>query len=455
VDIGTLTGAIEIEDQLSDKLTMAVARVKEFSESFDGMVGSVAIGAGVIVGAIATIVGSIAGLAIKGSVILGVEEAFDRLAVASGSTGEALIRGLDAGVRGTIDSMKLMQSTTRLLSSGIKLTEADMRTMGSVAREMGKATGTDAAQGLNTLSQALLTGNTRSLKRFGINVDLIKSEKDFAASIGTTRDQLNAAGQLEAHRIAILEGMRTKLTALGESQLNFKERVQQASVAIGNWFDNLAKGVAKSSAVNKAFDAIATTISTAFGGAAKTALDVILVGVDKFANVIVSIAPRVTSAIETIKSKIIDIWNWLIDFNERWQITNNLIAGARAAWGVLQTAFGLVRTAVHAVIEAWSSLPDWLKKITQTALEGALAAGIYGAAIKATAAPLSAMVSSLDLGINIIGNLTGAVYNVNQLMRFLSGLLRSQSSKQRLRWESIRSLRSRWLWARYFCLRAL
>jgi len=36
VDIGTLTGTIAIEDQLSGVLTTTAAKLKKFSENFDG-----------------------------------------------------------------------------------------------------------------------------------------------------------------------------------------------------------------------------------------------------------------------------------------------------------------------------------------------------------------------------------------------------------------------------------
>lgn len=409
MDIGSLTGRIALEDQLSSHLTTITSHVRQFARNFSSEMVASAAGVGVLVAAIAGAGRSILELGEKGSVILGVEESFDRLARAAGSTGEALLRGLSEGVKSTLDSMVLMQSTNRLLSSGIKLTEADMRLMGATAREMGKATGTDAAGGLNTLSQALLTGNTRSLKRFGINIDLVKAEKDFAKSLGTTRDQLSQTGIVEARRIAMLEGMRTKLQTLGQSEVSFKEKVQQSRVVIGNWFDDLAKGVARSTAVSRAFDTIRDALVKTFGGTADTLLKSILNGVDKFADGVTSIGPAVIQVIGNIKNSIVAIWNEIVAFNERWQITNNIIAAAKFAWGLLEKAFYLVRTAVLAVMQAWNAMPEWLQRITRTALEGSIALAAYSIAVQGVAVPFRAMIGSIDLGINIIGNLTGAV----------------------------------------------
>lgn len=415
MNIGTLTGAIEIEDSLSGVLDGIAQRVKQFSSYFDGAMGTVALGAAAGVAAIGSVTGAVIALGNKGSVIQGVEDSFNRLAVQAGSTGDALIGGLSAGVRNTIDSMELMQSTTRLLSSGIKLSVEDMTLMGATAREMGKATGTDAAGGLNTLSQALLTGNTRSLKRFGINIDLIKSETDFARSIGVTRGELNEAERLEARRIAMLSGMRTMLDTLGTSEVTFKERLQQANVAVGNWFDSLAKGVANSPAVNAAFDSIQAALVRTFGGDSQKLLQTILGWVDSFANTVSRAAPTIIGWIGNVRDVITGIWNEIVAFNDRWQITNNIVAGAQFAWGLLKQAFDLVKAAVVAVIAAWESMPGWLQQITRTALEGSIALAAYSVAVNAVSVPFRALIGTFDLGINILGNLTGAIYSVTQL----------------------------------------
>lgn len=412
MNIGTLTGQITLEDKLSGSLMVVSGHVKQFAKEFDGMTKAILIGAGAAVAGVASLTAGIIALGMKGSVINGVEAAFDSLAKKIGSSGEELFAGLNAGVKGTVDSMELMQSTTRLLSSGIKLTADDMQTLGATAREMGKATGTDAAQGLQILSQALLTGNQRRLKMFGINVDLAKAEKEFARQIGSTREQLSEAGKLEARRIAFMDASRKKLELLGESELNFKERVQQTNVAIGNWFDNLAKAIDKSDAVNDAFIAIKDAFTIAFGDGPQKLLEAIIDGINKFATGVRQIAPVVVSMIETVRTKIVEIWNELVDFNERWQITNNLISIAQTAWSLLQKAFALVKMGVDAVVKAWSSMPEWMQKLTQGALEAALALGAYGIALGATATAVKgAFIGSVDLAINILGNFTGAIYS--------------------------------------------
>lgn len=343
MDIGTLTGGITLEDQISSRLSLISTRVWQFVDNYGGAMATAAFGTATLVSAIGGAIASIGVLGSKGSTILGVEDAFNRLAAAAGSTGEAFIGALSGGVRDTVDSMVLMQSTNRLLSSGLKVTEGDLSLMAKTAREMGKATGTDATSGLNVLSDAMLTGNARMLKRYGIQLDLDKAEKQFRASLGGTTAALTAAGKLEVNRLAVLEGMRVKLDTLGESELTFKERIQQIQVGLGNWIDSLAKAVAVSPNVLRAFDAISDAIREAFGNTSQTMLNMVIGWINRFADMAGRYGPAIIRTLVTIKDRIVTIW--------------------------------------EAVVAAWDLVPDWFKNIAKDASLAAAALYITNRAL--------------------------------------------------------------------------
>src|SRR3990167_583630 len=350
MDIGTLTGHIALEDQLTGKLSSIVFQVKKFAEDFDGALGGVAIGVGVVAAAVVGLAASIAGLGVKGSTILGVEDAFNRLAEAAGSTGEALIGGLDRGLKGTVDSMEQMQAVSRAMTAGVKLTADEMELLGSAARAIGKATGTDAAQGLERLSTALATGQTRTLRMAGLVVDLSQAESKYAAAHGLVVTQLTVGQTLEAKRAAILEATRGYVDRLGDSEVSFKERLQQTTVAIGNWFDNLSKGVAKSEHVSRALDALQAAIERAFGGSSQDLLDWALKWVNRFADAVATYGPPVIQAFGWIYNRIKDIWK--------------------------------------AVTDAWNIVPDWLKNIVRDA-------ALTTAALYLTTRAVSTLASSI------------------------------------------------------------
>ena len=231
MDIGTLTGQVSLQDQFTDKLHEIGQEVVKFASALgpevEGAVLGVTALASAFVGLAITIeetTKKIIEMAAEGDKIIGVENAFNNLAKAAGNSGEEIVKGLGEGVRNTIDDFALMQSTSKLVASGMKLNEDQARTLGAAARELGKSMGTDATGGLNTISMALTTGRTRALAMQGVVVDVKKGEDEFAKSLGTTANKLDAAGQLEGKRIAILDALKERLNKTGESELSFSEK---------------------------------------------------------------------------------------------------------------------------------------------------------------------------------------------------------------------------------------
>jgi len=305
--LGSLTGSLEIDDKLTDTLTDAARQVAEFAGAFDGAMGIVIGAAGAAAAAIAGLTATIVALAEKGSTIQGVTEAFDRLAEHAGTSGEVLRENFSAGLQGTVDQMAIMQSTTRLLGAGMDLTANQALMMGDAARALGKATGTDAAQGLEMMSSALATGRTRQLQmQIGL-IDTKAGEEEFAKSIGTTADQLNAEGQLEGKRLAILEATQAYLARVGDSELTFKERVQQSVTAVEEWVDTLAQTIAQSPVVNRALESVQEAIAAIFNDQQKTLMDSIVAGINAFATAVEFAGNLVKAASPYIK----DFWGLL------------------------------------------------------------------------------------------------------------------------------------------------
>lgn len=292
MDIGDLTGRVEIEDQFSSVLDLVMRKVESFTEDFDGAMGALAIGVGVGVTAVAAMTAAVTALGDKGSSILGVENAFDKLAEQAGTTGAVLRESLVAGVKDTITEYDLMSATSRLMSSGMKLNADDALLMGQAARELGKATGTDATGGLEMLSAALTTGRVRGLQQqIGI-IDLTKGEQEYAASLGLTVSQLTESGKLEGKRIAILDATRDYVERLGESTLTFKERVQQVEASVTEWVEKFSTWVASSADVNTALSTIEKAMGNTFGNGS-TLMGVALDAVNSFARGVTAVTPIV------------------------------------------------------------------------------------------------------------------------------------------------------------------
>lgn len=418
LDIGTLFGRITVEDQFSstfENFDQEMSRAGDVISKYSG----IAVGAlGAAAAAAAAYGASIVALGNKGSTLIGVTDAFTRLSAAVGETGDAMLTKLSAGVKDTVDGMDLMQAANRALSAGVKLTADDMQTLGATAREMAKAAGTDAASELNKLFTAMATGRTRALQLAGVTINLEQAERKFAASLGVSENALSREGKLQAARVAILEAARKKLDQLGESELTFKERIQQVQVAIGNWWDALSIAVAKSPEINKALASIADTIMKGLGEFGPRAIDLIVGSLERFAKIVQFVIPYVGSLFGLIRTGIEWVrgfWNWLVALNDQFHITDTIVTVAKVAFEFLRNALKLVEQASHAVVAAWREMPEWLQNIAATAVKAGLAFMAINVAVGAVQSPIKSFFQELDLGINIFGNLTGALVATNIL----------------------------------------
>jgi hypothetical protein len=149
-------------------------------------------------GATSALAGEMENLVMQGSAISDVTSNFEHLTAQAGRLGETLITELRNGTHGTIDDFNLIKIATQDLAAGMHLTDQQFGTLAKGAFALAQATGTDVKTALDTMNDAMLTGRTRSLALLTGKIDLTKAEEKFAASIGTTRDQLNDEGKLEA-----------------------------------------------------------------------------------------------------------------------------------------------------------------------------------------------------------------------------------------------------------------
>lgn len=403
VDIGTLTGRIELQDGMSSVLTMLHGKVGSAESAFHNLdlsVKSVGVAVGAtglaVVGAVTGIAASIAHMAEKGSKIQGVEDAFEKLAEKAGKTSQQMIGPLSDALKGTVDDMEMLQSMNRVLGAGVELTDKQMFTLGATAREMAKAFGQDATTSLNGLNMALVTGNQRLLKRMGIQVDFNKAEIEFAAKLGATKEQLNAEGILQAKRIAMLEAMQKRLDKMGESEMTFKEKMDAAKVATEQWFEKLEVGIARSPAVLQAFDRIRDAINRAIGTNSTTLLEALLHAVDKFATKLADTADTVSSWIEAWRNAP----SWLKS------TTTEIIEMTAMIWLLNKAIVAVQGTALFTAL---------MSRIGVGAAAGAVAgagtgAGLTGAAaFEALFTPAAATVGGVGAGAGIGAAITGGL----------------------------------------------
>jgi hypothetical protein len=233
------------------------------------------------------LVTSIDDFLLKGSEVADISENFENLTAAAGQTGETLLGVLAEGTHQTVDNLTLMKSVNADLAAGMRLSEAQYRTLAQGAFALAQATGVDVTQALGQMSDAMLTGRTRSVELLTGKIDLKKAEEDYAASIGAGNRQLDENEKIEAARVAIINAVGGAVERLGAQTDGLDERVAQARAGWENFTNELGKTIATSPVLEAAMTAIADSLKAAFGGDQKALIAAIRDGVDALAMKVV------------------------------------------------------------------------------------------------------------------------------------------------------------------------
>lgn len=292
MDIGDLTGRIAIEDQFSSVLDMVVRRVESFADDFEGALGGIAVGVGVAVTAITAMTAAVTALAVKGSDVNDVAGTFEHFAETAGGA-EATLDALRSGVQGTLDDMTLMKDANKLLSIGVKMTAEDFGLLSQASFVLQNRGLGDTKEMLDLVSQALVTGRTRTLAmKLGV-VDAADAEQKYADRLGILKSQLTETQTAESKRIAIMDMLRGVVTEAGEQQLDYGEKIESAQASLTNWIEKLESIVATSPSVGKAIDTVTTSFSRISNSEA--VLNAVVGAVNLFADAVTNILPKIVT----------------------------------------------------------------------------------------------------------------------------------------------------------------
>lgn len=91
-------------------------------------------------------------------------------------------------------------------------------------------------------TNAIQTSNARQLRALGINVDLAKAQRDFAASLRLTTDQLTPQQREFVNVTAIIKQANQQYIAIDTSTRKFSESLARLGVASTNLFEKFAIG---------------------------------------------------------------------------------------------------------------------------------------------------------------------------------------------------------------------
>ena len=160
------------------------------------------------------------------------EATFKSFAQSVGVAGDVLAAQIEKVAGGIIDSGDAMKIAMRGLSEGLQ--PAQIVTLTDAARQLAKSIGVDAVDAYQDLTEAITTGQSRRLKEIGITIDQEQALKTYAASIGTTVEQLSTAGKAQALFNAVMEKAGPIIETNRKVNDEFGEAMQRLAVAVQN-----------------------------------------------------------------------------------------------------------------------------------------------------------------------------------------------------------------------------
>jgi hypothetical protein len=335
-NIGSLTGEVSIDDQVSGALDTILSNVTAFGGDFVDAFGAMAVGVGLVTAALGGMTAAIVELGNEGSKVEDVSAGFEHFA-GSAQNASDILDAMRTGVRGTVDDLTLMTNATKLMGDGVKANAADFGTLTQVSMVLAKEGFGTVEEVMNQVDRAMLTGNASRLGRIGLTVDTKAAETAYAESLGVTASQLTKEGKLTADRNALLAAATAAVQKAGTQNLTFADQMNIAVTAVENWGNQLALAVSTSPYVQAALDAIGTALVDNFGGDGQTAIQVIVGWVNKFADEVTQDGPIIIK--------------WAAD-----------------TWDEIQKIWTSVKG-------DWAAIPDWVKSIGAEAIIAG--AGIY------------------------------------------------------------------------------
>jgi hypothetical protein len=349
LDIGTLGGRIELDSRLEHTLDEAEEKVKHFGEHFLGEFDKISLGVGALSAAIVGFGATIVALGVSGSKIADVETGFDRLS-GSAENAEEILKAMREGVRGTVNDLQLMTSANKLMSAGVTASAVDFGTMTAAANVLSRRGLGDLETIMSTIGRAEQTGRLQRLAYIGITGNMKIAEEQYANSLGTSFAALSQTQKVEAQRFALMQALNKVVADGGVQTLSFAQLVNQTSVAMANWVEELEKSIAKSPQVAAAFVAIRDALVKAFGGDSDQMLKTVVGWVNSFADAVKNYGPGIVEVFGRIVHSIEDIF--------------------------------------LTVKEAWDSVPQWMRDIAKDAAFAGAAAYIAQKGFEALAGSL-------------------------------------------------------------------
>jgi len=139
-----------------------------------------------------------------------------------------------SGLVGDVSAFDIATVRNKALQQELTLSTQDFVTLTAAASELADQLGTNAKDALETFTDAMATGRTRSLALIGININSEAVYKRLADSIGKTTDQLTEAEKKLSMQKEIMEQVSRKAPEVGKGIETMGDAMERSLTGVTN-----------------------------------------------------------------------------------------------------------------------------------------------------------------------------------------------------------------------------
>ena len=196
-------------------------------------------------------------LAEAGDKLGDLEEGFQAL----GGSSVAIEQASDR-INGILPNIDLLRLANKAMVAGIPEVNKNFGDIAEYGRKMADALGLDATQGIEQLTQALVSGRPVALKQLGIMIDSDKANADYAKSMGIVGRELSDLEKKTAGTTQALEQMRLNLGKMPATADSVQDGIDAIKAKFTNLIGETGKAINENEDLTIALRSLANTIST-------------------------------------------------------------------------------------------------------------------------------------------------------------------------------------------------
>lgn len=208
-----------------------------------GQVASAARAVAIPVGAAAAAIGGLFAVTNASSKIVdelkAINSQFDNLAARGGASANVLRDSFAETARGLVNLDDVVKSSNLTLGS-LEISSSTLAKNFEIARQATVAFGVDTVQAYEALNQAIITGNTRSLRQIGLFIDSKEAIDAYAKSLGVAAQFLSETGRQQAIANAIAEKSAAVFEGVNIAAEKNSDSAKRLSVSYGQLKDAAA-----------------------------------------------------------------------------------------------------------------------------------------------------------------------------------------------------------------------